>query len=98
MSAILQIILVGLIVGAIARFVLPGRDPIGLLGTLAVGVAGALVGWWGGRLLVGVASVRDHPWLWAILGAVVVLLIVRRLTYRRGYRRWGRRGYRAGRW
>jgi uncharacterized membrane protein YeaQ/YmgE (transglycosylase-associated protein family) len=53
-------------------------------------VTGALLGWWGGRELAGAASVRAHPWLWGILGAVVVLLIVRSLTYRRGYRRWGR--------
>jgi len=97
MSAILQLILVGLIIGIIARLVLPGRDPIGFLGTLAVGVAGAVLGWWAGRALVGVGSVRSHPWLWGILGAIVVLLIVRSLTYRRGARRWGRR-YRAWRW
>jgi uncharacterized membrane protein YeaQ/YmgE (transglycosylase-associated protein family) len=97
MSAILQLVIVGLIIGAIARFVLPGRDPIGFLGTLAVGVAGALLGWWGGRALAGAASVRAHPWLWGILGAIVVLLIVRSLSYRRGPRRWGRR-YRVGRW
>jgi uncharacterized membrane protein YeaQ/YmgE (transglycosylase-associated protein family) len=92
MSAILQIILVGLIIGAIARLLLPGRDPIGFLGTLAVGVAGALLGWWAGQALVGTASVRAHPWLWGILGAVVVLLIVRAASGRRrpfaGYRRW----------
>ena len=92
MTAILQIILVGLIIGVIARLLLPGRDPIGFLGTLAVGVAGALLGWWAGQTLVGAGSVRAHPWLWGILGAIVVLLIVRSFSYRRrpfaGYRRW----------
>ena len=96
MSAILQLIIVGLVIGAFARLLLPGRDPIGILGTLAVGVAGALLGWWAGRALVGAASVRAHPWLWGILGAVAVLLIVRALSYRRGAG-WGRR-YRAWRW
>jgi uncharacterized membrane protein YeaQ/YmgE (transglycosylase-associated protein family) len=93
MSAILQIILVGLIVGAIARLLLPGRDPIGILGTLAVGVAGSLLGWWAGQALVGTGQVRAHPWLWGIVGAIVVLLVVRATTYRRrrpfvGSRRW----------
>ena len=96
MSAILQLLIVGLIIGALARLLLPGRDPIGFLGTLAVGVAGAVLGWWAGRALVGAGSVRAHPWLWGFLGAVVVLLLVRSLTYRRGIRRWGRG--RAWRW
>ena len=92
---ILQIILVGLVVGVVARLLVPGRDPIGFFGTLGVGVGGAILGWWGGRALVGTRSVAHHPWLWAIGGAVVVLLLVRSLTYRRGFsrRRWlsGRR-------
>jgi uncharacterized membrane protein YeaQ/YmgE (transglycosylase-associated protein family) len=92
MSAILQIILVGLIIGAIARLLLPGRDPVGFLGTLAIGVAGALLGWWAGQALVGAGQVRAHPWLWGILGAIVVLLVVRSTIYRRrrfaGSRRW----------
>jgi uncharacterized membrane protein YeaQ/YmgE (transglycosylase-associated protein family) len=96
MSAILQLLIVGLIIGALARLLLPGRDPIGFLGTLAVGVAGAILGWWAGRAFVGAASVRAHPWLWGLLGAVVVLLIVRSVTHRGGFRRW-RRG-RAWRW
>jgi uncharacterized membrane protein YeaQ/YmgE (transglycosylase-associated protein family) len=95
---ILGIILVGLVVGVVARLVVPGRDPIGFLGTLAVGVGGAILGWWAGRALVGARAAQHHPWLWAIGGAVVVLLLVRSLTYRRGFfrrrwltrRRWGR--------
>jgi uncharacterized membrane protein YeaQ/YmgE (transglycosylase-associated protein family) len=47
--SIIDVVLVGLVVGAIARLLVPGRDPIGVLGTLGVGVAGALVGWWAGR-------------------------------------------------
>jgi uncharacterized membrane protein YeaQ/YmgE (transglycosylase-associated protein family) len=94
---ILAIILSGLVVGAIARLLVPGRDPIGLLGTIGVGVGGALLGLWAGRALVGARSVTLHPWLWSIGGAVVVLLVVRAVTNRRrtflGGRRgmWGRR-------
>ena len=87
---ILGIILVGLVVGVVARLLVPGRDPIGFLGTLGVGVGGAILGWWAGRALAGTRAVEHHPWLWAIGGAVVVLLVVRSLTYRRGFfrRRW----------
>ena len=89
--SIIEVILIGLVVGAIARLLVPGRDPIGILGTLAVGVGGSLLGWWLGRALVG-ASVGAHPWLWAIGGALLVLLVVRSLSYRRGGRwRSGRR-------
>jgi uncharacterized membrane protein YeaQ/YmgE (transglycosylase-associated protein family) len=84
------IIVVGLVAGIVARVAVPGRNPIGLLGTLAVGVAGAVLGWWAGRALVGPHAAGDHPWIWAILGAIAVLLAVRALTYRRP--RWlGRR-------
>jgi uncharacterized membrane protein YeaQ/YmgE (transglycosylase-associated protein family) len=93
MSVILQIVIVGLIVGVIARLLLPGRDPLGFLGTLAVGVGGAFLGWWAGKALVSGRSVHQHPWLWAIGGAVVVLLVIRAASSRRrgliGRRRWG---------
>jgi uncharacterized membrane protein YeaQ/YmgE (transglycosylase-associated protein family) len=81
--SILWVILAGLIVGAIARLILPGRDPIGFLGTIAVGVGGAFLGWWIGRELVGAQAVHDHGWLWAIGGAVLILFLVRAFTYRR---------------
>jgi uncharacterized membrane protein YeaQ/YmgE (transglycosylase-associated protein family) len=88
--AILWIVIGGLIVGVIARLLVPGRDPIGFLGTLIVGVGGAFLGWWIGRALVGAHSVHDHPWLWAIGGAVILVLVSRLFT-RRGLlagRRW----------
>jgi uncharacterized membrane protein YeaQ/YmgE (transglycosylase-associated protein family) len=92
MSVIVQIVIAGLIIGAIARLLLPGRDPIGFLGTLGVGVGGAFLGWWVGRSLVSARSVHQHPWLWAIGGAIVVLLVIRAAASRRGLigrRRWG---------
>jgi uncharacterized membrane protein YeaQ/YmgE (transglycosylase-associated protein family) len=42
LGTILGLILVGLVVGALARLAVPGRNPIGLLGTIAVGIAGSL--------------------------------------------------------
>jgi uncharacterized membrane protein YeaQ/YmgE (transglycosylase-associated protein family) len=45
-GSILGYILVGLIVGLLARMLVPGRDPVGLLGTLAIGVVGAVLGGW----------------------------------------------------
>ena len=81
--SILWVILGGLIVGAIARLLVPGRDPIGFPGTLAVGVGGAFLGWWIGRELVGAHAVKEHAWLWAIGGAAVLVLAIRAFTTRR---------------
>jgi uncharacterized membrane protein YeaQ/YmgE (transglycosylase-associated protein family) len=89
-ATILWIVIAGLIVGAIARLLVPGRDPVGFLGTLVIGVGGAFLGFWIGRLLVGAHSVHENPWLWAIAGGVVLVLASRLITRRRGMyvRRW----------
>jgi len=80
---IFEIILIGLVVGAIARLLVPGNQPLGILGTLAVGVGGSLLGWWAGRELTG-ARADEHPWLWAIGGAVLLVLAWQTLARRRG--------------
>ena len=90
-SVIPWIVIAGLIVGAIARLLVPGRDPVGFLGTLAIGVGGAFLGFWIGGALVGKHSVHENPWLWAIAGGVILVLVSRLLTYRR-------RGMFARRW
>jgi uncharacterized membrane protein YeaQ/YmgE (transglycosylase-associated protein family) len=93
--SILGVLLIGLIAGALARLLTPGRDPIGFLGTLAVGVGGAFLGWWIGRSIVGRGGVVDHPIIWAIIGSVLVLLLLRAIAGRtrmsRFAGRWGRR-------
>ena len=71
----------GLIVGAIARFVVPGREPMGCLGTMAVGVAGSIAGGWLGSFLFS-SFRRGHTMepaglVGSLIGAVIVLLIVR---------------------
>jgi len=82
-SVILWVVIAGLIVGAIARLLVPGRDPVGFLGTLVIGVGGAFLGFWIGGAIVGKHSVNENPWLWAIAGAVILVLASRLLTYRR---------------
>ena len=73
-----------------ARLLTPGRDPIGLVGTIAVGVGGSFLGWWIGKSVVGGAGVGAHPIIWAIIGAVLLLLLFRAVAGRSRYsRRWG---------
>ena len=85
-------IIVGLIVGVLARFLLPGREnfPSGILGiilTAVLGIVGALVGTYVGQLLGfnprDGETVYAAGWIMSILGAIVLLLIVR-LLFGRG--------------
>lgn len=77
---LLTLALFGLIVGAIARLLVPGPSPMGLLATMAAGVAGAFLGGIAGKLLWG--STYSPGWIMSILGAMVVVWAVSR---RRSY-------------
>ena len=83
-GSILGYILVGLVVGLLARLLVPGRDPIGLLGTLVLGVVGAVLGGWlAGAFFKETAGV---DWLASIGVAVVLVLLVRAGSRRRAWR------------
>jgi uncharacterized membrane protein YeaQ/YmgE (transglycosylase-associated protein family) len=69
----------GLLVGAIARFLTPGEQPMGLLATMMLGVAGSFVGGLLGYLLTGGSLIQSSGWIGSILGALAVLAY---LTYR----------------
>jgi len=83
-GSILGYILVGLIVGLLARLLVPGRDSVGLLGTLVIGVVGAVLGGWlAGAFFKETAGV---DWLASIGVAVVLVLLVRAGSRRRAWR------------
>ncbi len=73
----------GFLVGLIARALLPGRDPLGLVATTVLGVLGAVLGGWAGRLLGLYAPGARVGFLSAILGAVLVLTAYNALFRRR---------------
>ena len=75
MIGILAFLIMGLIAGFIARAVVPGRDPMGLLGTLLLGVVGALIG---GFIFGGPDNAVGY--LGAVVGAVLALLVYKLLT------------------
>ena len=87
-------LLVGLIAGAVARLVVPGRDPMGLLGTLVLGLVGSVVGGWLAVVLTDrkMDDFTAAGLLGSILGAIVALIVYRllqphgRVTGRRGAR------------
>lgn len=68
----------GLIVGAIARLLYPGRQDLGLLKTTLLGVAGSFVGGAIGFLIFGGTLFQASGWIGSIVGAVLVLAIATR--------------------
>jgi len=80
MFGILGWILFGLIVGAIAKFVMPGRDPGGIIVTMALGIAGALVAGFIGRAMGWYRHDEAAGYITATLGAVLLLFVYRRFA------------------
>lgn len=84
---ILVLVLVGLIAGAIARLLVPGPDPIGIAGTILLGIVGSFIGGFIGWALFGKdlqqGAFQLSGWLGSIVGAVIALLIYRAITRRR---------------
>ena len=76
-------IIFGLIVGAVAKFLMPGRDPGGWIVTILLGIAGALVGGFLGRAVGWYGPNDAAGFLMALVGALVLLGLYR-LTLRRG--------------
>ncbi len=71
-------IIFGLIIGAIARLLYPGRQDIGMLRTILLGVVGSFVGGFLAYLLFGGSPLQATGWIGSILGAIVVLAIATR--------------------
>jgi uncharacterized membrane protein YeaQ/YmgE (transglycosylase-associated protein family) len=81
MGFIIVMLIVGLIAGAIARLLMPGRDPLGILGTIALGVAGSFVGGFLQNLVqfhsLSITSFHTVGLIGSIIGAWVLLLVLR---------------------
>ncbi|MFJ4210586.1 GlsB/YeaQ/YmgE family stress response membrane protein [Paenarthrobacter sp. NPDC089675] len=81
-------LLLGLLAGAIAKLILPGRQGGGWLVTMLLGVVGALLGGWIGGLIFGEGLTQFfaiRTWLLAIGGSIIVLLIWGLVTNRRAH-------------
>jgi len=80
LGEIIAAIVIGIIAGYLGRLLLPGKDPLGFLGTVAVGIAGALVGWVLFTYLLGIGD-KDKFDLGGVIGAIIgtmlILLVVR---------------------
>jgi len=83
MFEFIWIAVVGLVVGLIARLLLPGKDPMGLIMTAVLGIAGSFVGTFLGRTLFGRGPYYQARFLMSILGALILLFLYRALFKRR---------------
>jgi uncharacterized membrane protein YeaQ/YmgE (transglycosylase-associated protein family) len=80
--SILGWIIFGLVVGVVAKFLMPGRDPGGFIVTILLGIAGALVGGFLGRAVGWYGEGDPVGFLMAVVGAVVLLIVYRMLAHR----------------
>jgi uncharacterized membrane protein YeaQ/YmgE (transglycosylase-associated protein family) len=82
MFGVIGWIFFGLIVGALAKLVMPGRDPGGIIVTMLLGIVGAVLGGFVGRSLGLYGPQEGAGYLMSIVGAVIVLLLYRMLVRR----------------
>ena len=89
---IIWLLIIGLIVGAIARLLLPGRDPIGVFGTIVVGIVGSFIGGFLENLIehhsLSIHSFHPVGLIGSVIGAFVLLLLLRVTGLEPGRRRY----------
>jgi uncharacterized membrane protein YeaQ/YmgE (transglycosylase-associated protein family) len=83
MFGVLGWIVFGLVVGAIAKLLMPGRDPGGFIVTILLGIAGAVLGGFIGQTLGLYGPGEAAGFLMSLLGAIVLLVIYRMVVGRR---------------
>ena len=72
----------GLIVGALAKLLMPGRDPGGIIVTMLIGIVGAVLGGWVGQAVGMYGPDEPAGFIMSTLGAIVLLLLYRTFTRR----------------
>jgi uncharacterized membrane protein YeaQ/YmgE (transglycosylase-associated protein family) len=80
---VLWAIIIGLIVGALAKFIMPGKDPGGIIVTILIGIAGSLIATYLGRALGWYATGQSAGFIMSLLGAILLLWIYRMVVSRR---------------
>ena len=83
LTAILVTCIIGLIIGAVAKLLMPGKDPGGCIITMLLGIAGAWLGTFIGRMIFAGPNYAAG-WIMSIVGAMLLLLIYRMIMGKRG--------------
>jgi uncharacterized membrane protein YeaQ/YmgE (transglycosylase-associated protein family) len=81
--SIIWTLIIGLVAGALAKFLMPGRDPGGFIITMLLGVAGAFIATWLGQAVGWYQAGEGAGFIGAVVGAVILLLIYRIVLKRR---------------
>jgi uncharacterized membrane protein YeaQ/YmgE (transglycosylase-associated protein family) len=76
---LIALLIGGLVIGALARLALPGPDPMGLVATIALGLAGSFIGG-----LLGLLIGKRAGFFFSLLGAILLLYLYRRFVQKRG--------------
>jgi len=83
MFSLLWTLLIGLVIGVVAKFLMPGRDPGGWIVTMLLGVAGSFVAGYLGRMLGWYQEGQSAGFIMSVLGAVLLLFVYRLLAGKR---------------
>ena len=81
---ILWMLIIGLIVGALAKLIMPGKDPGGIIITMLLGIAGSLIAGALGHAAGWYAPGESAGFIASVIGAIVLLAIYRLVIHRRG--------------
>jgi uncharacterized membrane protein YeaQ/YmgE (transglycosylase-associated protein family) len=80
MFSFIGTLIIGLVVGAIAKFLMPGKDPGGFIVTILLGIAGSFVAGYLGRMLGWYQEGQSAGFIMSVLGAILLLFFYRLLT------------------
>lgn len=83
MSALLWTILIGAVIGAVAKLLMPGRDPGGCIITILLGIAGSFVASYLGQAMGWYAPGQPAGFIFSVIGAMILLLLYRVIFGRR---------------
>ena len=81
--SLLYTLLIGLVIGVIAKFLMPGRDPGGCIITMLLGIAGSFVASFLGQAMGWYAPGQPAGFIFSVIGAMILLLIYRMLFGRK---------------
>ena len=82
--SIIWTILIGFVVGIIAKFLMPGRDPVGFFITAIIGIVGSIIATFLGRFLGLYQTGESAGFIAAVIGAMILLFLYRMFTGRNG--------------
>ena len=77
MFALLWELIIGLVVGAVAKFVMPGKDPGGIWITMIIGIAGSIIATYIGQAIGWYQAGQGAGFIMSVVGAIVLLFIYR---------------------